>query len=170
MKKNIIYKIILMMCLVISAAVFMSGCSGKTKSGDTKEESSDFTDKIKNMTVGSYKLQYKGFEIVDDDHGNKALAVNIKFFNNSDEASSMFWSIYDIAVQNGTDLEWAYVSNDSDRNLLSDGCNKKVQPDDSCECVLTYVLQNTTDSVTITFTDSNGGSPQALTVDIRKGK
>ena len=162
-------KIIITVCLILVSALLFTACSKKSDSKDDKG-AGNITDTIKNMTVGSFKLQYKGFEIVDDDHGNKALAVNIKFFNNSGEPASMFWSIYDIAVQNGTELEWAYVSEDSDRNLISDSCSKKVQNGDSCECVLTYVLQNTTDSVTITFTDSEGGSPQALTIDVRKGK
>jgi len=167
-----IKKLIIPAVVLIIVALALTACGHKngnnSKDNPSKEASGGASDEnIKNITIGEYKLQYKGYEILKDDHGNNALALTCKFYNNSSEEASYFWTVYDTAMQNGNELNWAYVSVDADRNLISNGCNTVVQPDANAECIITYVLSDTTSPVTVTFTDKDGGYPQSLTIELK---
>lgn len=90
-----------MLCLLLAVLMLLS----LTACGKGGEE----TKNPNLLTVGEFELLYKGASIMKDYAGNDALVLTLDFTNNSKETADYFWSIYETAVQNGTELEMALV-------------------------------------------------------------
>ena len=81
------------------------------------------------LTVGDFELLYKGASIMTDYEGNDALVLTLDFTNNSEETTDYFWSIYETAIQNDTELEMAVVYlNEETLEYVDDSQYQNVDP------------------------------------------
>ena len=81
------------------------------------------------LTVGDFELLYKGASIMRDCEGNDALVLTLDFTNNSEETTDYFWSIYETAIQNDTELEMAVVYlNEETLEYVDDSQYQNVDP------------------------------------------
>lgn len=113
------------------------------------DESSDSAVYVDDGNLGNYVCNVKLSEITTDYEGNPALLVTYEYTNNSSEASSFDTSIFETAVQNGEDLELAFIDG-------IDYEDKEINPGETTEVKKAYELNDTENPVEITVSESFG--------------
>lgn len=133
-----------MLCLLLAVLMLLS----LTACGKGGEE----TKNPNLLTVGEFELLYKGASIMKDYAGNDALVLTLDFTNNSKETADYFWSIYETAVQNGTELEMALVYlNVEELESVDDSQYNDVEPGATLEVQTAFELADLTGEVEVTF-------------------
>ena len=118
------------------------------------------------FVIGDYELQYKGACLMTDTDGKDSIVLTLDFTNNSKDTAVYLWSIFEKVVQNGTDLEGAfiYVSEDS-YEMVTDAELSDVAPGETLEVRSAYTLVDTTSMVEFTFSDLLEKHKETLTLD-----
>lgn len=114
-----------------------------------EESSYDGAVYVEDGNLGNFVCNVKLSEITTDYEGNPALLVTYEFTNNSSEASSFDTSIFETAVQNGEDLELAFIDG-------IDYEDKEINPGETTEVKKAYELNDTENPVEITVSESFG--------------
>lgn len=94
---------ILALLLALVMVLGLTAC-GKDKGSDDPNH----------YELGDYVLDYKGACIMYDEYGRDALIMTFDFTNNSKESTSAGWAITSKCMQNGVQVETAYVLADAD--------------------------------------------------------
>ena len=119
------------------------------------------------LTVGDFELLYKGASIMRDCEGNDALVLTLDFTNNSEETTDYFWSIYETAIQNDTELEMAVVYlNEETLEYVDDSQYQNVDPGATVEVQTAFELDDTTGEVEVTFEEMEGDKNDSITIDL----
>lgn len=128
---------------VISSAVYpIEGDVGATTStteetaGDRQENSGD---------VGDYHIEITGAYIGKDYENNPALIVSYDWTNDSEETVSASTAVYEVAFQDGIQLDTAIVTGDD--NYDSDASWKDVRPGTTITVQKAFVLTSDTSIV-----------------------
>ncbi len=152
MKKNKILALILTFLMIFPLAA----CGGEKDSGDPNL-----------VTIGDYQALHTGSKIVQDYDGNDCIAITYQYTNNSKEAESFEWSFYYTVKQGDAELEYApvFVSEDS-YDMLDDGLSEEVNPGETKEVTMTYMLNDLTTPVVLEFSDLLGDETDTLSVDV----
>ena len=148
-----------MLCLLLAVLLLLS----LTACGKGGEE----TKNPNLLTVGEFELLYKGASIMKDYAGNDALVLTLDFTNNSKETVDYFWSIYETAVQNGTELEMAIVYlNVEELESVDDSQYNDVEPGATLEVQTAFELADLTGEVEVTFEEMEGSKNDSITIDL----
>ena len=148
-----------MLCLLLAVLMLLS----LTACGKGGEE----TKNPNLLTVGEFELLYKGASIMKDYAGNDALVLTLDFTNNSKETADYFWSIYETAVQNGTELEMALVYLNMDNlETVDDIQYTEVAPGATLEVQTAFELVDITGEVEVTFEEMEGSKNDSITIDL----
>lgn len=118
------------------------------------------------FVIGDYELQYKGACLMTDSDGKDSVVLTLDFTNNGKEDAEYLWSVFEKAVQNGTDLEGAfiYVSVES-YEMVTDAQLTDVAPGETIEVRSAYTLNDTASPVEITFFDLLEKYKRTITID-----
>ena len=146
-------------CLLLAAVMLFSlAACGK---GEDEPEDPNL------LTVGDFELLYKGASIMRDCEGNDALVLTLDFTNNSEETTDYFWSIYETAIQNDTELEMAVVYlNEETLEYVDDSQYQNVDPGATVEVQTAFELDETTGEVEVTFEEMTGDKNDSITIDL----
>ena len=148
-----------MLCLLLAVLMLLSLTACGKGSGETKNPNL--------LTVGEFELLYKGASIMKDYAGNDALVLTLDFTNNSKETADYFWSIYETAVQNGTELEMALVYLNMDNlEAVDDSQYTEVAPGATLEVQTAFELADLTGEVEVTFEEMEGSKNDSITIDL----
>ena len=148
-----------MLCLLLAVLMLLSLTACGKGSGETKNPNL--------LTVGEFELLYKGASIMKDYAGNDALVLTLDFTNNSKETADYFWSIYETAVQNGTELEMALVYlNVEELESVDDSQYNDVEPGATLEIQTAFELVDITGEVEVTFEEMEGSKNDSITIDL----
>ena len=153
MKKNIARFV----CLLLAAVMALSlAACGKEKTPSDPDH----------IVIGDYELQYKGACLMTDTDGKDSIVLTLDFTNNSKEDAVYLWSVFEKVVQNGTELEGAfiYVSEDS-YEMVTDAQLTDVAPGETIEVRSAYTLIDTASPVEITFFDLLEKYKGTITID-----
>ena len=102
-----------------------------------------------------------------DCEGNDALVLTLDFTNNSEETTDYFWSIYETAIQNDTELEMAVVYlNEETLEYVDDSQYQNVDPGATVEVQTAFELDDTTGEVEVTFEEMEGDKNDSITIDL----
>ncbi len=110
-------------------------------------------------------LEYLGSKVVTDDYGDPVLLSFFNFTKTGDYEDCAAWCITTYANQSGEEL-WtgSYTYNGVE---LDDSLYEEIDPGDSLEVCMIYDLENLTQPVVFTFSDSfEELEPIELTVDL----
>ena len=150
----------LLCAILVGLMIFSLAACGKDNGGDETKDPSL-------LTVGEFELLYKGACIMEDFEGNDALVLTLDFTNNSEESTDYFWSIYETAMQNGTELEMAVVYlNVETLESVDDSQYQDVAPGTTVEVQTAFELADTTGEVEITFEEMTGSKSDSITIDL----
>lgn len=129
--------------IAVAMALGLAGCGKDEAHSDSNH-----------FIIGNYALQYKGACIMTDSDGKDSVVLTLDFTNNSKEDAAYLWSVFEKAVQNGTNLEGAfiYVSEES-YEMVTDAQFTDVAPGETIEVRSAYTLKDTTSLVELTFFD-----------------
>ena len=146
-------------CLLLASVMLLSlAACGK---GEKEPEDPNL------LTVGDFELLYKGASIMRDCEGNDALVLTLDFTNNSEETTDYFWSIYETAIQNDTELEMAVVYlNEETLEYVDDSQYQNVDPGATVEVQTAFELDDTTGEVEVTFEEMEGDKNDSITIDL----
>lgn len=148
-----------LLCLLLAALMLLSLAACGKGEEETKDPNL--------LTVGEFELRYKGASIMKDYAGNDALVLTLDFTNNSEETTDYFWSIYETAMYNGTELEMAVVYlNEETLESVDDSQYQDVAPGTTVEVQTAFELDNTTGEVEITFEEMDGDKNDSITIDL----
>lgn len=117
------------------------------------------------LKIGDYEILYKSAKIREASDGNDLLVLTMDFTNNSKEPASYLWSIFDWAVQDGTELEYA----DTGVYSLFEVTNSQIEdvaPGKTFEIYSAFVLTNTTNEVEVFFEEMDGDENDKITIDL----
>ena len=150
-------KRIKLICVFMAVLMLLS----LTACGKGKPEDSNL------LMVGEFELLYKGASIMKDYEGNDALVLTLDFTNNSKDTTDYFWSIYETAIQNDTELEMAIVYLDADTmEAVDDSQYENVAPGETIEVQTGFVLSDSTSEVVVTFEEMDGSKNDSITIDL----
>ena len=141
--------------LAVVMAFGLAGCGKEKEPSDPNR-----------FVIGDCTLQYKGACLMTDSDGKDAVVLTLDFTNNSKEDAEYLWSVFEKAVQNGTDLEGAfiYVSEESYK-MVTDDAFTDIAPGETIEVRSAYTLNDTTSQVEITFSDLLEKYKKTITID-----
>lgn len=129
--------------LLLTAALLLCLCACGEKKPDDPNRF-DFDD---------YEVYYKGACIMYSEYGEDAIVLKFDFTNNSKEAASYGWTIFDEAKQDGILLDSVYVITNRDTYAgVSDNYFIDAQPGETLEIGIAYKLIGTGE-VTMTLSD-----------------
>lgn len=155
MKKNVIVSLLLALVLAVSALA-LSACGG------SGEES------VKPFEYGDYVLQYEGYELTKDEDGNDAIVLTYQFTNNSEEAGSMYWTVWEYPYQDDEQLDAAVIFVDEDsQETVSDSMYEEVEPGESTEVRTAYLLKDTSTPVKVELKEFGGDNSTEFTISIK---
>ncbi len=140
MKK--IVSVMLAMILVLS----LTACGSKDK---TSDESG--SDQAETIILGDHTAVFKGYILTKDEDGRDALCLTYDYTNGSREEQSFAWSFLYEATQCGEDLDFRGFDEDGEK--LEENLEENIKKGQTIEVKLGIALVNTTDDVTIRFTD-----------------
>lgn len=144
-----------LVALLLAAALLLCLCACGEKKPDDPNRF-DFDD---------YEVYYKGACIMYSESGDDAIVLKFDFTNNSKEAASYGWTIFDEAKQDGTILDSVYVITDLDTYAgVSDNYFIDAQPGETLEIGIAYKL-NGTGEVTMTLSDLLDKNVYTVTAD-----
>lgn len=145
MKKQVITFLLAVVVILALAACGSDSSSASSKTvvaAPQKETVAPVVELASSGSLGSYSVEIGECELCQDYSGNPALLVNFTFTNNSDDnASAMIALNYD-AYQNGVELDYAIIVDDS--VYSSDDLMKEIQPGASISVKAAYVLTSKT--------------------------
>ena len=108
------------------------------------------------FNIDDYVVEYKGFELLKDNDGNDAIAVNYSFTNNSENEAQFVWSVLSTYEQNATVLAPALITVDEEAlTYMDDSSTDAVMPGETKDVTVTYVLNDTTSPITVTLLSSD---------------
>ena len=108
------------------------------------------------FNIDDYVVEYKGYELVTDDDGKDAIAVNYSFTNNSENEAQFVWSVLSTYEQNATVLAPAVITVDEEAlAYMDDSSTEAVIPGETKDVTVTYVLEDTTSTITVTLLRSD---------------
>lgn len=140
MKK--ILSVILVMLMVLS----MTACGSKDKASDGSG-----SDQAETIVLGKYTAVFKGYTLTKDDEGNDAIVLTYDYTNGSKDEQSFAWAFLFGATQAGEELGSPMF--DEDGNQITKNYEENVQKGQTLEVAIALTLVNTTDDVTIVFSD-----------------
>ncbi len=152
MKKNVTR----MLSALLAAVLLLSLCA----CGGGKDSGSD-----NRYDFGDYEVVYKGACIMTDVDGDDALVLTFDFTNNSDSAASYGWTVFETAVQEGTELEYTTVFSDLETfSCVGEDSFTDIEPGTTVEAGTTYKL-NGMGKVKMTISDLLDHYTYTITVD-----
>lgn len=115
--------------------------------------------------LGKYEIYYKGSCIMYSETGKDALVMTFDFTNNSKGTASYGLNVCEKLMQNGEEMESAYVITDMETYAgVSGDYFTTVEPGQTIEVSTSRVL-NGMDEVTMTLSDLSGKRIYNITVD-----
>ena len=131
--------------LAIIMLFSLAACGGKDKGSD------EGGDKAETVVLDEYSAVFKGYTFTKDDEGNDAIVLTYDFKNGSKTEQSFAWAFLYEATQAGEAL--GSPGFDENYEPITANYEEEVQPGKSLEVKFALTLVNTTDDVTITFSD-----------------
>ena len=120
------------------------------------------------FNIDDYVVEYKGYELVTDDDGKDAIAVNYRFTNNSENEAQFVWSVLSTYEQNATVLAPAVITVDEEAlAYMDDSSTEAVMSGETKDVTVTYVLEDTTSPITVTLLRSDFTS-ESFKIDLSK--
>lgn len=157
MKFNKILCLIFALLMVVSLAA----CGG-----DSGNEDPDIV-VGKVMEIEDCVAKITDVKLVKDVDDKDAIAMSFDFTNNSDEAKSFYWTVYNIFTQNDTELEMTLVYLDEENFIfMDDGTSEDIEPGATKSVTITYGLIDTVTPVEIEFSDLTEDNVYNVKVDI----
>lgn len=138
-------KSLLAAILALVMALSLAACGGKDKGSDEN------SDKAETIVLGKYTAVFKGYTLTKDEDGNDAMILTYDYTNGSKEEESFAWAFFFVAKQNGQELGSPMF--DENGSQITRNYEEKVQKGQTLEVALALTLVNTTDDVTIVFSD-----------------
>lgn len=123
----------------------LAACGGKDKGSD------EGGDKAETIVLGKYTAVFKGYTLTKDDDGNDAMVLTYDYTNGSKDEQSFAWAFLFEATQAGEALGSPMY--DENYNQITKNYEEKVQTGQTLEVSVALTLVNTTDDVTIVFSD-----------------
>ena len=145
---------ILAFLLALTMLLCLTACGKEKKSDDPNH-----------FELGDYALDYKGACIMYDENGADALIMTFDFTNNSKENASCGWVISTKYMQNGVEMESAYVVEDlSTYSSIAEKYYGDVAPGVTLEVKNAHRL-NDMGEVTVTISELWSQKSYTITVD-----
>lgn len=143
--------------ILLAAVLMLSLCA----CGGGKQESKQ----TNHYDFGDYEVVYKGACIMTDIDGDDALVMAFDFINNSDTTASYGWTVFEIAMQNKTELESTTVFNDLETySYVGEDSFTDIEPGATIEAGTSFKLKGT-DEVKMTISDLFDHYTYTITVD-----
>lgn len=137
------------LCLLLTVMMVL----GLTACGKDKQ-SSDQSSDPNHIVIDEYELQYKNASIMTDDEGNDAVVLTLDYTNNSKEDAAFWVTVYEKAMQDGVQLDMAFVYPDPDSyTSITEDKYTDVAPGKTFEVHTAFVLRDTTSPVEVKFSD-----------------
>lgn len=150
MKKRYIFAVI----FAIVTALALTACGKDEGSGDPNH-----------FKLGDYVLDYKSSCIMPDENGKDSLVMTFDFTNNSEENASCGWVITTKYMQNGVEIETAYVLSDPDTyESIAQGFWSDIAPGTTLEVKNAHLLSDMSE-VTVTISEFWSDASYTITVD-----
>lgn len=143
-KMNQALAVILALVMIFS----LTACGGKKPATDNSG-----SDKAETIVLGKYTAVFKGYTLTKDDDGNDAMVLTYDYTNGSKDEQSFGWAFLFVATQAGEELGSPMF--DENNNQITVNYEEKIQKGQTLEVKLALTLVNTTDDVTIVFSDSD---------------
>lgn len=141
-EKEKILSVILAMILVLSLAA----CGGRGKTpGETG------SDQAETIVLGDHTAVFKGYTLTKDEDGRDALCLTYDYTNGSKNEQSFAWAFFYEATQCGEDLD--FPGFDENGEKLEENLEENIRKGQTIEVKFGIALVNTTDDVTIHFSD-----------------
>ena len=130
------------MILVLSLAA----CGGRGKTpGETG------SDQAETLVLGDHTAVFKGYTLTKDEDSRDALCLTYDYTNGSKNEQSFAWAFFYEATQCGEDLD--FPGFDENGEKLEENLEENIRKGQTIEVKFGIALVNTTDDVTIRFTD-----------------
>ncbi len=133
--------VILALVMIFSLAA----CGGKDKG------SNEGGNKAESIVLGKYTAVFKGYTLTKDDDGNDAMVLTYDYTNGSKDEQSFAWAFLFEATQAGEELGSPMY--DENYNQITKNYEEMVKKGQTLEVAIALTLVNTTDDVTIVFSD-----------------
>lgn len=138
--------------------IFSLGACGKDK---PKEE-----EKSGLLKIGDYEVLYKSAKIIEDPDGRDLVLILVDFTNKSESSDSYLWSLTDVAIQNGVELEYAVSFADSQYyDMVTAKQIEEVKAGETTEVGIAYVLEDKTSEIKVIFEEAFGQENDSITID-----
>lgn len=131
--------------LMLVIALSLAACGGKDKNSDGG------SDKAETIILGNYTAVFKGYTLTKDDEGNDAIVLTYDYTNGGKDEQSFAWAFLFEATQAGVTLGSPMY--DENYNQITKNYEENVQKNQTLEVAIALTLVNTTDDVTIVFSD-----------------
>lgn len=131
--------------LALVMALSLAACGEKDKGSD------DGGDKAETIVLGKYTAVFKGYTLTKDDEGNDALVLTYDYTNGSKDEQSFAWAFLFEATQAGEELGSPMF--DENGNQITKNYEEMIKKGQTLEVAIALSLVNTTDDVTIVFSD-----------------
>lgn len=146
------------LCLLLAAALLLTLCA----CGGSKNKKSDDPN---HFDLGDYTLDYKGACIMYDEAGRDSLVMTFDFTNNSKENASCGWVITTKYMQNGVEMQSAYVIEDINTySSVAEKYYSDIAPGVTLEVKNAHILSDMSE-VTVDISELWSGNSYTLTVD-----
>lgn len=145
------------LCLALTLAMVLSLCA----CGKDKEPADP-----NHFDFGKYEVDFKDACIMYNESGEDALVFTFEFTNNSKDAASYGWTIYEKTTQDGVELESTYVITDMETFAgVAEDYFTDVEPGESIEIGTAFAINGLDDEVTIELSDLFDKYTYEITVD-----
>ncbi len=135
---------------IITVMLIMAACGGKDKTQTQTQAQTE--EDAKPIKIGDHSLLIKDVCIMENFDGTDALVITSDYTNNSKENAAFLYSIIEIGIQNGEELEPAAVITDLDTYVTSmDSQMEEIAPGETIEIQSAFVITDLTSPVEVTF-------------------
>lgn len=138
-----------------SGGLDTSKFSAADKDDDEDEEEIDApkpdSDGAETITIGDHTAVFKGYRLTKDDEGRDAMVLTYDYTNGGEEEQSFAWAFFYEATQDGESLPSPWYEENGEQ--MVENYEEKVQPGETLEVKIAIGLVNTSDEVTIVFSD-----------------
>lgn len=149
------------LCLLLAVMMVL----GLTACGKDKQ-SSDQSSDPNHIVIDEYELQYKNASIMTDDEGNDAVVLTLDYTNNSKEDAAFWVTVYEKAMQDGVQLDMAFVyPNPDSYTSITEDKYTDVAPGKTFEVHTAFVLRDATSPVEVKFSDLFEEKGGTITID-----
>ena len=157
MKKATTKKIL---CVFLAALMLLS----LTACGKDKDKNTDTGSKP--IDLGDCKVLYKNACIMEDSNGDDAVVLTLDYTNDGKEESSYFWSVSELAMQDGVEMDSATIYIDYDTfETVSDVQYTNIAPGKTIEVKTAFVLNDPTSKIEVTFSQLIGSKSGKISID-----